>query len=173
MPTKVVVRTARSARLYHVPLLLATRGTPLVLRAGTLAVVQAVLGSARRWRILQVLIAASTVGVPGLSLLRPFAFPLLSTWLYGVGSRIFAPAHARSLKFWKKVVPIYLGYKSTQTQLAVRKASPQKRDKTWNVRHDWGADKVCELVRLSQIAQKEVVTAGVANITLSVVFFHT
>lgn len=132
----------RRVRLHHVPLIIASRSVPLVGKTCGLAVLQAVLGTPRRWRLLQILIAAAAAGTPGLSLLRPLAAPLFCSWVYGLASRLFAPAHARSLKFWKKVVPIYLGYKATQTKLAVQNASPQRRAKTWNKRHDWGAEKV-------------------------------
>lgn len=135
----------RRARLPPLPLLVASRALPLACRTCSLAVLQAVLGTPRRWRILQVLIAAAAAGAPGLGVLRAFAAPLLCSWAYGFAARLFLPAHARSLKFWKKVVPIYLGYKATQMMLAVRKASPQRRAKTWNRRHEWGAEKVYNL----------------------------
>ncbi|CAN8073131.1 unnamed protein product [Agarophyton chilense] len=38
-----------------------------------------------------------------------------------------------------------MGYKKTQISLRIQNASAEKRTKTWNKRHEWGADKVYKL----------------------------
>lgn len=161
MSRRAALPAVRRVRLHHIPLMVATRAVPLVGKTCGLAVLQAVMGTSRRWRLVQILIAAAAAGTPGISFLRPFAAPLLCSWVYGLAARLFAPAHARSLKFWKKVVPIYLGYKTTQATLTVQNASPQRRMKTWNKRHEWGAEKVrrwsvlCELILSSCSTPRE------------------
>lgn len=79
----------------------------------------------------------------GRNLLGSFAGPLISLWGYRLTARILAPAHSRSLQFWCKVIPIYLGYK--KTQFAVRNASPERRAECWRQRHHWGANMVYDL----------------------------
>ncbi|KAI0562957.1 aarF domain containing kinase [Gracilaria domingensis] len=65
--------------------------------------------------------------------------------MYALFCRVIAPAHARSLRFWRRVIPIYVSYKKTQISLAVRNASAHKRAKAWNKRHHWAAEKVYNL----------------------------
>lgn len=72
-----------------------------------------------------------------------FAVPLAALWTYGIAARIFAPAHWRSLQFWRRVLPIYVGYKTTQIAVAGR--NDEERAKKWSKRHDWGAKKVYDL----------------------------
>lgn len=104
-----------------------------ILSAAGLCVLQTLLGS-RAWAVTQLAVAAP--GGP----LRKFRIPLLGCWTYGIGARVFAHAHWRSLQFWKRVVPIYLAYK--RTQIRAGKASTKSRQRLWAVRHAWGAQKV-------------------------------
>lgn len=116
---------------------------PFTVRTGALAITQNVLARPSRWNFLQILIATASTGFPFLDVFRPFALPLLATWLYGLSTKFLAPAHARSLQFWKRVIPIYVGYKRTQLALNITNSLPHIRTKCWNKRHEWGASKVC------------------------------
>lgn len=108
-----------------------------VVSTGVICVLQALLGT-RAWVVTQMAIA---VPAPGpLRVLRVVRMPLLGCWAYGLGARIFAHAHWRSLQFWKRVIPIYVGYKRTQV---LARAAPRKaRERLWESRHAWGAEKV-------------------------------
>lgn len=138
LPRRIHPALSLPLRIHAKPLLPALR-----LTAGTaaLSVSQSLLGR-RRWNLFQALIALSTLNLPFFNLLRPLRIPLVATWLYGIAARLFAPAHRRSLKFWKRVLPVYIGYKRTQIELRVRGAEGEQRSKAWNKRHDWGAEKV-------------------------------
>lgn len=109
-----------------------------------LSVVQALLGPVR-WNSLQGLILISPSSTPLLSGLNRMRFPLLFTWLYGITTRIFIPAHRRSLSFWQRVIPIYAAYKRTQLRLSLQHANSDIRAKTWDARHKWAAGKVYNL----------------------------
>lgn len=54
------------------------------------------------------------------------------------------PDGYRTLRFWRRLLPIYVGYMKTKWQ--VRKTSPEDREKAWAVRHEWGGEKVYELI---------------------------
>lgn len=123
----------RRARLLRFPL-----------HTTTLSITQALLHPPQ-WNILQTLIFLSPAPLPLIGLLRPLLLPLITTWVYGLVTRLFFPAHRRSLRFWRRVIPIYSGYKHTQLSLKVSNASVEKRVKAWNARHEWGAEKVYTL----------------------------
>jgi hypothetical protein len=116
-------------------------------RTGGLALVQAALGRSHRVTLLQLLIAVSHMSpgwLPGLGwALRLFGGPLAALWTYGLTAKALFPAHWRSLQFWKRVFPIYCGYKKTQFMLAGK--SDEIRSKAWTKRHQWGAKKVYNL----------------------------
>lgn len=124
------------------------RSGPRLLRFASrglvLSVVQALLGPVR-WNSLQGLILASPSSAPILSEFNRMRWPLFFIWLYGITTRVFAPAHRRSLSFWQRVIPIYAAYKRTQLQLSLQQADPHVRSKTWDLRHKWAARKVYNL----------------------------
>lgn len=131
---------ARQQPMMRLPFL-----APLVhalVAAPVLAVLQAVLGGRRRWNLLQVAVTAGAAGVPHLAVGRVFARPLALTWAYGLGTRVLAPAHWRSLQFWRRVLPIYLAYKRTQVMLCLRRAGRAERDRVFAKRHEWAAERV-------------------------------
>ncbi|PXF46419.1 putative aarF domain-containing protein kinase 1 [Gracilariopsis chorda] len=143
-PLSVRRAVPKSAQLLsRLPIRRANLPATLILTPA-LALTQSLLGPPR-WNILQSLIVLSATNLPFLPLLRPFLLPLCSTWIYALLSRLFAPAHARSLRFWKRVIPIYAAYKKTQISLSLQNASPHTRTKRWNKRHLWGAEKVYNL----------------------------
>lgn len=109
----------------------------LAVRACGLSVLQALLGP-RGWVCAQL----GVVAVP-LSLTRQLRGPLLATWGYGLLARTIARAHWRSLQFWKRVLPIYAGYKSTQ--ISCIRANRKVRERRWAARHAWGAERVYAL----------------------------
>ena len=119
---------------------------PFTIRTGALVITQTILARPSRWNFLQVVIATASTGFPFLNVFRPFFLPLLATWVYGLSTKFIAPAHARSLHFWKRVVPIYVGYKRTQIALNFTNSLPYTRAKRWNKRHEWGASKVCSSI---------------------------
>jgi len=61
----------------------------------------------------------------------------------GVSRRV-APAHARSVDFWTRVVPIYAAYKFTQARTKRMKGGA-RQDEQWQSRHEWGAEAVYRL----------------------------
>lgn len=142
MPLALAPPPLRRAHLYKFPLTFARQAVPLTLTTAALATLQAVLGTPLRWRTFQLLILGAAAGIPGIAVLRPLVSPLLCSWAYGLFARLFAPAHARSLQFWKRIVPIYLGYKKTQTLTRIRGGGESKKAKIWGKRHEWGAEKV-------------------------------
>eukprot|EP00178_Gracilaria_changii_P009150 TRINITY_DN26_c0_g3_i12.p1 TRINITY_DN26_c0_g3~~TRINITY_DN26_c0_g3_i12.p1 ORF type:complete len:555 (+),score=112.82 TRINITY_DN26_c0_g3_i12:2034-3698(+) len=115
-----------------------------VVHTSALALTQSLLGK-KRWNLFQTLIALSISNLPLIRCLRPLLHPLAYTWLYALFCRVFAPAHVRSLRFWRRVLPIYVAYKNTQFRLALQNASAQQREKAWNKRHHWAAEKVYNL----------------------------
>lgn len=54
------------------------------------------------------------------------------------------PDLARTIRFWQHLLPIYLGY--MKTKWIVRNKSMQERDKSWAKTHEWGGQKVHNLV---------------------------
>lgn len=142
MPLPSVLPPLRRAHLRKIPLTLARQAIPLTLTTAALSAFQAILGTPRRWNAFQLLVLGAVAGIPGITFLRPLKAPLLLSWAYGLFARLLAPAHARSLQFWKRVVPIYLGYKKTQTSLKIRGGGEARRAKVWGKKHEWGAEKV-------------------------------
>lgn len=109
----------------------------ILARTGGLCILQAIIGRREWWWLSQ---ASVSIVRP----LRGFRIPLLLSWLYGTGSRVFLPAHWRSLQFWKRVIPIYTGYKVTQIR-NLRERERKVRERRWASRHAWGATKVYTL----------------------------
>lgn len=120
------------------------KASKVPLRAFLLAIAQALLGPTR-WNIFQLCVALSHAPIPRLDFSKPATAPLLCTWAYGLTARLLFPAHRRSLSFWRRVLPIYAGYKRTQVVLTLRRADSQTRDRVWENRHRWGAAKVYNL----------------------------
>ena len=113
------------------------RAPLLAARVVGLGVVQALFGP-RLWLATQaVVVLPRPVPLTGLRL------PVFLNVLYGVTARLFAPAHWRSLQFWRRILPIYAAYK--RTQLGCIGLSQKGRDKRWAVRHEWGARRVYAL----------------------------
>lgn len=54
------------------------------------------------------------------------------------------PDAYRTLRFWRRLLPIYAGY--MKTKLEVRKKSCEERDQAWALRHEWGGKKVYDLI---------------------------
>eukprot|EP00250_Pteridium_aquilinum_P011766 c20291_g2_i1 orf=270-2069(-) len=54
------------------------------------------------------------------------------------------PDAYRTLQFWQRLLPIYTRYITTKWQ--VRNKSYEERDKAWAHRHEWGGQKVYELI---------------------------
>ena len=102
-----------------------------------LGIVQALVGP-RVWFATQFVVILPNP-VP-LSRLR---VPVIVSIAYGLSARLFAPAHWRSLQFWRRILPIYAGYK--QTQVLCLGKSQKARDKRWAIRHKWGARRVYAL----------------------------
>lgn len=156
MFTPSVLPPLRRVQLRKLPLTITCQAIPLTLKTAALSALQAVLGTPRRWQAFQLLILGAVAGIPGITFLRPLKSPLIFSWAYGLFVRLFAPAHARSLQFWKRVVPIYLGYKKTQISLKLRGGGEAKRAKAWRKKHEWGAEKVGILLVLCVGAEESV-----------------
>lgn len=120
-------------------------------RTLSLALLQSILPY-HRWRLFQLIILLSPTPIPIFQFFRSLFRPLVVSWTYGLCTRLLAPAHARSLRFWKRVVPIYLGYKKTQASVAIRSLNETDRGKVWAKRHEWGAEKVSYILRRVQNA---------------------
>jgi len=54
------------------------------------------------------------------------------------------PELSRTIRFWQHLLPIYLGYMKTKWLL--RNKSMQERDESWAKTHEWGGQKVHNLV---------------------------
>lgn len=54
------------------------------------------------------------------------------------------PDAYRTLRFWRRLLPIYIRYITTKWQ--VRNKSYEERDRAWALRHEWGGQKVYELI---------------------------
>lgn len=100
-----------------------------------------------RWNLLQFIISISTLPtpIPFLHFLRPLFLPLLATKAYSLLTRLFFPTHDRTLCFWRRALPIYAAYKTTQAQLSIRAPPLADSTKAWNSRHTWAAARVYAL----------------------------
>lgn len=76
--------------------------------------------------------------------LRWLAGPVLWTTVSQHILRWCWPDAYRTLRFWRRLLPIYTGYICTKWQ--VRKKSYEEREKAWAHRHEWGGEKVYELI---------------------------
>jgi len=69
--------------------------------------------------------------------------PLLFVTLAPPVVRSFDPSLYRTLQFWSRVIPIYIGYKITQREA---QALPEEEKRLlWEKRHEWGSEKVYKL----------------------------
>ncbi|CAI5512200.1 unnamed protein product [Closterium sp. Naga37s-1] len=85
--------------------------------------------------------------------LRPFCVPVLLQVALSSLIPLAFPDVWRTLRFWDRLMPIYMGY--MKTKLAVRKKPIEVRHEKWAVRHEWGGKLVHDLVlRLSGLYVK-------------------
>ncbi|CAI5970962.1 unnamed protein product [Closterium sp. NIES-65] len=85
--------------------------------------------------------------------LRPFCMPVLLQVALSSLIPLAFPDVWRTLRFWDRLMPIYMGY--MKTKLAVRKKPIEVRHEKWAVRHEWGGKLVHDLVlRLSGLYVK-------------------
>ncbi|KAG0609237.1 hypothetical protein M758_8G168900 [Ceratodon purpureus] len=81
---------------------------------------------------------------PARSIIEPIAGPVLGITVAQPIVWLCLPNVYRTLKFWKRLLPIYFRYIKTKRQ--VRKMTSAQRDEVWAVRHEWGGEKVHSLV---------------------------
>ena len=58
--------------------------------------------------------------------------------------KVLLPAEYRALRFWRMMMPVFTRY--VHTKQSTRKLTQAKRDAVWAQRHEWGGQKVYELV---------------------------
>ncbi|CAI5533334.1 unnamed protein product [Closterium sp. Naga37s-1] len=75
--------------------------------------------------------------------LRPFCVPVLLQVALSSLIPLAFPDVWRTLRFWDRLMPIYMGY--MKTKLAVRKKPIEVRHEKWAVRHEWGGKLVHDL----------------------------
>lgn len=85
-----------------------------------------------------------TLPMPARRVMESIARPVLGITVSQPIVRLCLPNVYRTLKFWKRLLPIYFRYIKTKRQ--VRNMTSAERDKVWAVRHEWGGEKVHSLV---------------------------
>ncbi|GBG91635.1 hypothetical protein CBR_g52669 [Chara braunii] len=78
---------------------------------------------------------------------KPFAMfstPMLVLSLAAPVVRRSFPDLWRTLRYWRRLLPIYAGY--MRTKYEARNKSPERREELWAERHEWGGEKVYRLV---------------------------
>lgn len=74
---------------------------------------------------------------------QPFSAPMLAISLSAPLVQYFCPDLWRTLRYWRRLLPIYAGY--MKTKYAVRGKPREERDQIWAVRHEWGGEKVYQM----------------------------
>ncbi|GBG63095.1 hypothetical protein CBR_g36582 [Chara braunii] len=78
---------------------------------------------------------------------KPFAMfstPMLVLSLAAPVVRRSFPDLWRTLRYWRRLLPIYGGY--MRTKYEARNKVPERREELWAERHEWGGEKVYRLV---------------------------
>uniref|UniRef100_A0A7S0RJH9 ABC1 atypical kinase-like domain-containing protein n=1 Tax=Chlamydomonas leiostraca TaxID=1034604 RepID=A0A7S0RJH9_9CHLO len=84
------------------------------------------------------------------SVLAPFSWPLVSLMGIGAAMRTLTPDIARSVRVWRRILPIFSAYMWTKHSTDIARKlfhiSSERVESRWAHRHEWGGRKVYDMV---------------------------
>lgn len=104
----------------------------------------------KKWPAARALALASMIDPLPLGPLKPLLQSLaphvIALFVLGKLVEVATPDHARTLRLWRQLLPIWAAYMRTKLAADPAKMSPEQVEAAWTARHEWGADAVYEMI---------------------------